>query len=119
MMNKELERLITSIQALKQIFDDLGLDANVKIEYKKDLKETINVYEKQIIKDINLYDCQLSDEEIEMIYFISHYARKEKILNDKDEDTLMNVIIKLDKQKEMLENEIILFTKLDRFSRNS
>ena len=31
-MNKELERLITSIQALKQIFDDLGLDANVEIE---------------------------------------------------------------------------------------
>ena len=65
MMNKELERLITSIQALKQIFDDLGLDANVKIKYKDDLKETINVYEvieKQIVKDINLYDCQLSDE---------------------------------------------------------
>lgn len=110
MMNKELERLITSIQALKQIFDDLGLDANVKIEYKDDTKETINIYEvieKQIVKDINLYDSQLSVEEIEIIYFISCYARKEKILNDKDEDTLMNVIIKLDKHKEELENEKI------------
>jgi len=108
MMNKELERLITSIQALKQIFDDLGLDANVKIKYKDDLKETINVYEvieKQIVKDINLYDCQLSDEEINIIYFISYYARKEKILNDKDEDTLMNIMIKLDKHKEELKNE--------------
>lgn len=107
-MNKELERLITSIQALKQIFDDLGLDANVKIKYKDDLKETINVYEvieKQIVKDINLYDCQLSDEEINIIYFISYYARKEKILNDKDEDTLMNIMIKLDKHKEELKNE--------------
>lgn len=102
MMNKELERLITSIQALKQIFDDLGLDANVEIEYKDDTKETINVYEvieKQIVKDINLYDSQLTIEEIERIDLYLNCD----LLNDIDG----RILNKLQNQKEMLENKLI------------
>lgn len=101
-MNKELERLITSIQALKQIFDDLGLDAKVEIEYKDDSKETINVYEvieKQIVKDINLYDSQLTIEEIERIDLYLNCD----LLNDIDE----RILNKLQNQKEMLENKLI------------
>ena len=53
----------------------------------------------------NEIDVQLTVEEINIIELISCHMRTNKLLNDKDEDTLMNVIIKLDKQKEMLKNE--------------
>lgn len=99
MMNKELERLITSIQALKQIFEDLGLNANAEIEYKDGSKETINVYEtieKQIVKDINSYDSQLTVEEID---YILSFPNEINIFKR------ASICMKLKKQKEILTNE--------------
>lgn len=127
MMNKEIERLLTSIQTLKQIFNDLGLNADIEMEYEDGSKETINVYEtieKQIVKDINSHDCQLTVEEIEKIIYL--YKNELSYLGDNayrhklagnlkmyqehelEIEKLNKTIDKLQKQKEMLRNEKVI-----------
>lgn len=52
-MDKQIERLVISIQALKQVFDDLELNVNVEMVYKDGSKEKFDVYETiehQIVK---------------------------------------------------------------------
>lgn len=120
MMNKELERLIASIQVVKQIFQDLELNVNAEIEYKDGSKETINVYdiiENQIVKDINSHDSQLTAEEIDALF--CYFAKSIGALSDdllkilkiaytvgeNDLDSCISAVQKLQKQKEMLEDE--------------
>lgn len=104
MMDKQIERLVTSILALKQVFDDLELNADVEIEYKDGSKEKINVYETiehQIVKDINSYNAQLTAEEIDWINLCLNC--------DISGDIDISILNKLQQQKEMLENEKIIY----------
>lgn len=61
-------------------------------------EEELNFFEEWI-------DSQLTVEEIEIIEFTSSYIRINVALSENDEDILINALMKLQKQKEILENE--------------